>query len=119
MDHPYHESRRPGLRFRHKLALWFSGVMLLSTFLAVFLSYQMSARILIHEFGNNLQTVATDAASEIDGDAFVHLTRPEQMQSSEYRRILANLMRARDRAAKQDIRPRYLYTMAPTEKPGI
>jgi adenylate cyclase len=116
--YPEQTARRPGLRFRHKLALWFSGVMLFCTFLAVFLTYQMSARILIQEFGTNLETVATDAASEIDVDAFMRLSRPDQMRSPGYRSILASLLRARVRA-KRRIPIRYLYTMVPTQEPSI
>jgi adenylate cyclase len=111
--------RWPGLRLRvrDKLALWFGAVMALVTALAVGMSYSVSVRTVVGEFGGKLETVAAGAALGIDGDRFAALREPEQMDSAEYRQIQAHLRRFRD--ANSHIRFRYFYTMAPTEKPGV
>jgi adenylate cyclase len=110
--------RRRGLRFRDKLALWFSAVILISIILAVWLCYRVILPIAIDQFGQNLKTIASSGAQEIDGDALQALQAPEQMQSQAYRRMKEQLIRLRTAAAASHVPLRYLYTMAPNRKPG-
>jgi adenylate cyclase len=107
------------LRFRDKLALWFSIVILISTCLALWFSYVVTVRILIEKFGQNLKTIAASGAQSIDGDAFKTLHDPKQMQSPAYHRIREKLIHLRSAAQSCKVSLRFLYTMAPGDKPGI
>jgi class 3 adenylate cyclase len=110
--------RRLRLSFRVKLALWFSAVMLMSTCLAVGLTYRVVVQIELLQFGKNLTTIAASAAQDIDGDVFKTLHDPEQMKSPAYRKIREKLVRLKAAAEKNEIPLHYLYTMTPTGKPG-
>src|SRR5262245_57188170 len=79
-------------RFRDKLALWFSAVMLISIGLTVLLSSRVIETLLIQQFGQNLTTLASSGAQRIDGDVFKTLHDPEQMQSPAYLQIRETLL---------------------------
>ncbi len=79
--------------------------------------YRLAAQSIIEEFGQKLVTVVVNGAQNIDGDAFAKLTRPSQMSSKDYRKIQSRLRRLK--TVNGQIRFRFLYTMAPTSKPGL
>jgi adenylate cyclase len=106
------------MRFRDKLALWFGVVVLISTLLALGLSYKAILGHMIDQFGLSLIVIANSAALDIDAGAFQSLHAPEQMKTQPYYNIRARLLTTRTVAANSHIPLRYLYTMAPTEKAG-
>ncbi|HVF11238.1 MAG TPA: hypothetical protein VNA16_10565, partial [Abditibacteriaceae bacterium] len=97
--------------FRRKLALWFGLVMLLSTCLAIGLSYRVAEQVAVEQFSEKLMTMASSGAMGIDGDAFHTLQHPQQMKSETYQQIQTHLRRLRE--ANRFFRVRYVYTMAP------
>lgn len=105
------------LRLREKLALWFWVVTVAATLLAIIPTYRLMLGLTIQEFGEKLEAVAVGGALGIDGDAFARLRDPKQMSSPEYRRIQQHLRKLK--AANSGTRFRFVYTMAPTEKPGV
>jgi len=108
---------RINLHFRDKLALWFGGIVLLSTGVAITLSYVLSVDHLIDQFGRSLIAVANGPTLTIDPDAFKSLHSPEQMNSAAYIEIRDKLRLAKKRAIEANIHLHYLYTMTPTDKP--
>jgi len=107
------------LRFRDKLALCFGAIVLASTTLAITLSFYSNLHLVIHEFGESLVVIANTASSEIDPNEFQSLKSPDQMSGAAYAHIRAQLIAARAVAAKSNVPLRYLYTMVPTDKPGV
>jgi adenylate cyclase len=105
------------LRFRDKLALWFGAVVLVSTLLAIALSYYTNLHRLIDQFGTSLVVIANAGAAHIDPDTFKSLQTAEQMGSRPYADVRAQLLSARTVADKSGVPLRFLYTMAPTDKP--
>jgi class 3 adenylate cyclase len=116
------------LRFRDKLALWFGSVVLLSTGLAITLSYYQNRDHLIKQFGATLIAIGSGPATTIDPDAFQSLCNAsttidpeaedssrskELMKSPAYRAILDTLHKAREEAVENGINLHYMYTMAP------
>jgi adenylate cyclase len=79
--------------------------------------YRLAARRIIEEFGQKLVTVVVNGTQGIDGDAFAKLTRPAQMKSKAYLKIQSRLRQLK--SVNNHIRFRFVYTMAPTDKPGI
>jgi adenylate cyclase len=106
------------LRFRDKLALWFGGVVLISSLLAIWLSYRANRRYLIDQFGKSLIVIANEGAAHIDPGVFVSLRTTDQMNTDRYRAVRQQLLTARHAADKSGVLLRFLYTMAPTDKPG-
>jgi class 3 adenylate cyclase len=104
-------------RFRHKLALFFGLVSLLSTSTALGLIYEVTVRSTVSEFGQKLAAIAASGAVGIDGDAFATLRDPQQMDSATYQQIQAHLRRLK--AANSHINLRFVYTMAPTSQPTV
>lgn len=107
----------PRMRVRTKIAVAVSAAMLLVTSLLTYFVYRMAFREVTAEFGRKLMSVAASGAMDIDGAEHSGLQRPEQMHSPEYRRIQRRLRRLRN--ANSHIRLRYVYTMSPTDTPGI
>ena len=107
---------RGGLRFRDKLVLWFGGIVLASTLLAISLSYYNNLNRLIGQFGQSLIVVANAGADRIDPDLFQSLHDPGQMNGSAYRAVREQLLAARSVAEKSSVPLRFLYTMAPTDR---
>jgi adenylate cyclase len=109
------EPMRVGVQVKLSLAIAAAlvGVVGLSTWLL----YTIAVRELAHEFGNKLMAMAASGTLGIDGDAFARLSDPKQMASDDWRRIHAYLVRLRE--VNADVHPRFVYTMAPTDKPGI
>jgi adenylate cyclase len=103
--------------FRTKITVATSLVLLALLTLTSFWLYSLSSENIIKEMGRELISVTSSGAMDIDGDAFAKLTKPEQMNSPAYLRIQTHLRRLK--AANSHIRLRYVYTMAPTDKPGI
>ncbi len=106
------------LRFRDKLTLFFGSIVLISTLLAIALSYTNSLQRLIHQFGQSLIVLANTGEANIDPDLFQSLQTPKQMTGKDYGTLRAQLLAVRAVAEKSHIPLRFLYTMAPTEKPG-
>ena len=106
------------LRFRDKLAICFGGIVLLSTLLAIALSYFNNLERLIHQFGRSLIVLANTASENIDPDKFQSLKTPEQMSGPAYKSLLARLQAVKLAADRSDVPLRYLYAMEPTDKPG-
>lgn len=105
------------INFQTKIAVTTSATFLVLLSLTLFWLYRLASNELIKEMGQGLITMTSTGAVDIDGDEFARLTRPEQMASPAYKRIQDRLRRLR--TANGHIRLRFVYTMAPTEKPGI
>jgi adenylate cyclase len=103
--------------YRVKIAAAMGLALLLVLSVTSTVLYQLASRRIIEEFGQKLITVVVNGAQEINGDAFAGLTRPSQMKSKAYRKIQKRLRSLKD--VNSHIRLRYVYTMAPTDKPGV
>ena len=103
--------------FQAKVAAAIGLAFLLLLSATSFVLYRLSARRIIEEFGQKLITVTVNGAQAIDGDAFAKLNRPSQMKSKAYRKIQSRLRLLKE--VNSQVRLRYVYTMAPSDKPGI
>jgi adenylate cyclase len=107
------------LRFRDKLALWFGGVVLISTLIALAITYYETRLQLIDQFGKSLIVIANAAAVRIDPDSFRSIRSKEQIGSAPYRAVREQLLNTRVLAEKKSrIQLRFLYTMAPADDPS-
>ena len=108
-----------GLRipFQIKVAATTGLVLCLLVAVTSMTLYRLASRRIIEEFGQKLITVVVNGAQNIDGDKFAKLTKPSDMKSKTYKKIRNSLLHLRD--VNSQVRLRYVYTMAPTDKPGI
>lgn len=106
------------MRFRDKLALFFGSIVLVSTLLAIGMSYNNNVHHLIDQFGQSLIVLSNTAAADIDRNKFQSLLTPDQMPGKDYAAIRAQLVSLRRVAETSNVPLRYLYTMAPTDTPG-
>jgi class 3 adenylate cyclase len=84
---------------------------------ASFTLYELAKRRIIEEFGQKLITVVVNGAKEIRGDQLESLTLPSQMKTQAYKDIRSILLRLKK--TNSHVKLRYVYTMAPTQKPGV
>jgi adenylate cyclase len=106
-----------GAKVQTKIMAATAGMILLVTAATSYVIYRVALREVTEQFGQKLMAVAASGAMDVDGDAFASLTGPEHVDTDAYRAVQARLRRLRD--ANRHIRMRFVYTMAPTERPGV
>jgi adenylate cyclase len=117
MEHDKDPRKGRRVPFRIKIALSTGLTFLVLLLISDYALYRLASHRVILEMGRELMSVTATGAMDIDGEDLLSLTKPEQTGSPTYRRIQERLRRVKE--ANAHIRFRFLYTMVPTEKPGI
>src|SRR5262245_59999806 len=111
------ERRFPKLSFQTKVGVMVCWAMVIATWLPSYSIYTIAMSEANRQLGQRLMAVAVSGAAAIDGDVHETLTQPGQMDTPAYRKIQTYLRELRDQNSAMKIR--YVYTMAPTDKPGF
>lgn len=95
------------------------AVTFLGVSLALSIAYYLVLSVLTRQLGESLSASAAAGALLIDGDTFASLKEPSQMNSPEYMSVKQSLRRLKNSLETADIPLRFIYTMAPTDRPEV
>lgn len=104
------------MKYRTKLFLTFSILVFISTFIALFIIYGESSRLVINQIRGQLLSISVTAASSIDGDLVQKIDNQKQTKTQAYNQLIDQLRQIRDSNRRPDIYIHYLYIIRPERK---
>ncbi|MFZ0426915.1 MAG: adenylate/guanylate cyclase domain-containing protein [Acidobacteriota bacterium] len=107
------------MSYRSKLLLSLTALVSLSSIVAGAILYYHAREALFQALQSKVLSIASTAASSIDGDLHQKIRTREDEDSPAYAELVAELRRARDANRRPDVEVAYMYTfLYNPEKPG-
>ncbi len=99
------------MTFRSKLLLSITLLVTLSCVTAGTILYRHARDATFAELQSKVLSIAASAAAGVDGDLHKRLQKPEDEDTPEYRKLIAELREVRDLNRRRDVHVAYIYTM--------
>ncbi len=102
------------MRYRTKLYLALLGISIISAAFALTIVYKETKTAFLNEYSSKVLSIAATVAPFVEGDELEQITSAKDEESPVYKKLVAELRKARDANRREDVYVKWLYIYRPS-----